>query len=87
MEDTVSKQEKPTRDPATQEYGTSNEGKSREDNGLTRDVPEESPEIRIVSQGREKIVPTQQFAEETEKSYPLILISFLSFWPLINRYI
>ena len=53
------------------EQGIPKERISREDTGRTRDVPDENPEIRIVSQGREKIVPAEQFPEEAEKTYPL----------------
>ena len=44
---------------------------SRDNTAFTREVPAEDSEIRIVSQGREKIIPAQQFAEETEKTYPI----------------
>ena len=44
---------------------------SREDDALKRGKHEENSEIRIVTQGREKIVPAQQFAEEAEKTYPI----------------
>jgi hypothetical protein len=43
----------------------------REEPASVRDIPEENTEIRIISQGRERIIPTQEFAAEVDRSYPL----------------
>ena len=50
---------------------TERESRGSEQPSFTKDIPEENPAIRIVSQGREKIVPAQEFAKEAEKTYPL----------------
>ena len=65
------KQEKTVKDPDVQKPADSAKTITREETSFTRDIPEENPEIRIVSQGRERIVPAQEFAKEAEKTYPL----------------
>ena len=65
------KQEQTVRDFDVQKPADSAKTITREETSFTKDNPEENPEIRIVSQGREKIVPAQEFAKEAEKTYPL----------------
>ena len=65
------KQEQAVKDSDVQKLGASAKTITQEEPLFTRDIPEENPEIRIVSQGRERIVPAQEFAKETEKTYPL----------------
>ena len=65
------KQEQTVRDVDIQKPADSAKTITREETSFTKDIPEENPAIRIVSQGREKIVPAQEFAKEAEKTYPL----------------
>jgi hypothetical protein len=65
------KQEQAVKDSDVQKLGASAKTITQEEPLFTRDIPEENPEIRIVSQGRERIVPAQEFAKEAEKTYPL----------------
>ena len=65
------KQEQTVRDFDIQKPADSAKTITREETSFTKDIPEENPEIRIVSQGRERIVPAQEFAKEAEKTYPL----------------
>ena len=65
------KQEKTVKDSDDQKHAASAKTITREEPSFTKDIPEENPEIRIVSQGRERIVPAQEFAKEAEKTYPL----------------
>ena len=59
-------------DQRIQETTPFQEAASRERKSETVGSNMEEPEIRIAAQGREKIVPVQQFAEETEKIYSLV---------------
>ena len=59
-------------DQRIHETTPSQEAASREGKSETVDSNMNKPEIRIAAQGREKIVPAQQFAEETEKIYPIV---------------
>ena len=65
------KQEQTVRDFDVQKPADSAKTITREETSFTKDIPEENPEIRIVSQGRERIVPAQEFAKEAEKTYTL----------------
>ena len=65
------KQEQTVRDFDIQKPADLAKTITREETSFTKDIPEENPAIRIVSQGREKIVPAQEFAKEAEKTYPL----------------
>ena len=65
------KEGKTVKDPDVQKPADSAKTITREETSFTKDIPEENPEIRIVSQGRERIVPVQEFAKEAEKTYPL----------------
>ena len=69
--DTTLKQEHTIKESDVQKPADSAKTITREEASFTRDIPEENPEIRIVSQGRERIVPVQEFAKEAEKTYPL----------------
>lgn len=59
-------------DQRIHETTPSQEAASREGRSETVESNLEEPEIRIAAQGREKIIPAQQFAEETEKIYPIV---------------
>ena len=65
------KQEHTIKESDVQKPADSAKTITREEASFTRDIPEENPEIRIVSQGRERIVPVQEFSKEAEKTYPL----------------
>ena len=69
--DTTLKQEHTIKESDVQKPADSAKTITREETSFTKDLPEENPEIRIVSQGRERIVPAQEFAKEAEKTYPL----------------
>ena len=59
-------------DQRIHETTPSQEAAYKEGRSETVESHMDEPEIRIAAQGREKIVPAQQFAEETEKIYPLV---------------
>ena len=59
-------------DQRIHETTPSQEAAYKEGRSETVESHMDEPEIRIAAQGREKIIPAQQFAEETEKIYPLV---------------
>ena len=70
-EEAVSRRKQVAEDSVVRKPAVSLEAAYREEPASVRDIPEENTEIRIISQGRERIIPTQEFAAEVDRSYPL----------------